>query len=300
MAFAIVAFVFITADTSEANLRVSSRFSRHKKLKKELARKRLLEGSLLSKMKRSVLALSRIPEGLGRDQKRKEILDELILFVGQNAKTCSDCSGLWKKLSRTKEASVISQHMGSYEHHVEIEKSLFSKTASLDDFDLFGGSEKLEQLISDELALVPGSQEKSIAFIGSGPFPLTPILASNHVNTKITLVDSSIHAMASAQYFLREHGLFSKFSYARSKAEEMDFSSFDMVWLAAMVSPKENVIPAIKQSLSKDALILDRQMVNFGQLFFGPKTKYGSLEDLEVVDVVDSYLDMPMTSTLLK
>lgn len=112
------------------------------------------------------------------------------------------------------------------------------------------------KLSGQELALfvkyLPKSGERKLAYIGSGPLPLTAICYERHgLFTEVMGIDSDQNALATSRYLCTRLG--SGVSFLRADAMEVDYSGFSVIFVAALVGMTNNEKQRILQNIQKTA-----------------------------------------------
>jgi len=126
----------------------------------------------------------------------------------------------------------------------------------------------LTQLEVSSLSPYLASAPRSIAFIGSGPLPLTSICLQSHYPTAHILnIDRDTHALQTSQELCESVGCGARMGYASDDVSTLleggpDWKSFDLVFLAALVgmnsSSKISILASLASKLTPGTLVVAR------------------------------------------
>jgi hypothetical protein len=141
--------------------------------------------------------------------------------------------------------------------------------------NIFRYRDYYEKLIGEEISAMeemgffPGP-DKTIAFVGSGPLPMTAI--DMHLQTKahIKCVDSDAEAVSISKQMIENMGLLDKIEVLHQSGDQFDYSSCDMVIVAALVHLKTNVVAQIRTT-NPDAEIGVRSAKGLKTLLYPPE-----------------------------
>jgi len=94
--------------------------------------------------------------------------------------------------------------------------------------------------------VIPDWKEKKIAFVGSGPLPISPLLF--HLSTALPVIcfDSDSEAVEHSRCFIEKCGLQENMQVIQARGEEADYAEFSLVFVASLVQPKEKVLSRIR------------------------------------------------------
>ena len=119
--------------------------------------------------------------------------------------------------------------------------------------DLEGGADECHYRILD------GIEHLDIAFVGSGPYPVSAFLIKTRYPTaKITCIDNHIAAHILAKAVIAKLGM--DIVTRLEDAIDVDYRSFNAVVVAAMVSGKHDLIEKILET--SDAMVIVRGRIN--------------------------------------
>jgi 2-polyprenyl-3-methyl-5-hydroxy-6-metoxy-1,4-benzoquinol methylase len=125
------------------------------------------------------------------------------------------------------------------------------------------------RMLQAELGLPGSVKNKKILFIGSGALPYSAIAAQRLSGETVTLLDTDQEAIDLSRKYITKLGLEDKFIFINGEASKMDVSSYDIVWLAAMVQSKSEIVTSLSRTLRPDASLLVRQWQGEAQILYG-------------------------------
>lgn len=105
---------------------------------------------------------------------------------------------------------------------------------------------------------------QNIAFIGSGPLPMTAIILKSLRKCNLDLIDRDAEAIKLSQNMCQN--LYTNLNFVCGDAMEIDYKKFDVVFVASMVTDKIKLIEKLYQDGVKYLIIRDAE--KFSQLFY--------------------------------
>ncbi len=140
-------------------------------------------------------------------------------------------------------------------------KKIIADPMTVYDFPYYNNYEKL---VDTEIKLVKNRFKKTgfkLIFIGGGALPLTPIVwATKFKNAQITVIDSDKEAIELARGVVEEIDI-KNIKFINSQADEyMQYSNYDIVYLAALVglnkNEKSSILHHLHSTMTKGTLIV--------------------------------------------
>jgi hypothetical protein len=141
-------------------------------------------------------------------------------------------------------------------------------------------------LVNIELKALCGSKglppinpnEQSIAFIGAGPLPISPILLHISTGLPVTCIDSDQHACESEQNLLHHlaskhpqlSSLKEKMSYVQADGAKYDYVTHPIVFIASLVDHKDDVVFRILDTADTTSTIVIRSAEGLSTLLYEP------------------------------
>ncbi|HVJ64130.1 MAG TPA: nicotianamine synthase family protein [Bdellovibrionota bacterium] len=160
-------------------------------------------------------------------------------------------------------------------------------------------SDALYKLLLSEMSLIDGVKGKRILFIGSGALPYSALAAQRMSGVTVAMLDSDKEALELSEQYIEKIGLKDKFEFLYGDAQSQDVSRYDLVWVAAMVKPKQAVLDALHKTLRSDAVLLVRQAQGVGQLLYGDFENFDN-QGFRIEKQVINQLAFPVCGQLLK
>lgn len=186
---------------------------------------------------------------------------------------CSQCSNLMDKFCKCKLADSLRNI--SYKSEVEMEKfwgKKFSEISNityenLKDFWYF---KQYENITAQEKSLIDICENniKKIAFVGSGSLPLTAVILDHIGNHQyqIDLVDMDAEAIEISKAYCSK--VSSNLNFICSDCLEVDYSKYDLVFVASMIPCKKELIEKIYDQNVEKIIVRDAEKLS--QLFYTP------------------------------
>lgn len=105
---------------------------------------------------------------------------------------------------------------------------------------------------------------KNIAFIGSGPLPMTAIILKHLKDYNLDLIDKDSKAIALSQEMCKN--LYPDINFICGDAMENNYKKYDIVFVASMVTNKIKLIEKLYNDRVKHIIVRDAE--KFSQLFY--------------------------------
>lgn len=122
-----------------------------------------------------------------------------------------------------------------------------------DDLEDFWYRQCYKDLVEEEVtamrkAGIHPTGQSQIAFIGSGPLPMTAIDMHLQTGAKIICVDNDPDAVLLSRQMIENMGLSDAISVHQAQGDTFDYSGSDIVFVAALATQKDNIIANIRTS----------------------------------------------------
>ncbi len=208
---------------------------------------------------------------------------ELNTVLGSFVGAVLDLSGDDEKLRALEDSRVrnirapMLQKLAEAEFHMErYFAEMFSKqqSLSLPDLDQFWYRDcyhKLAQFEIEAMHKTVSEKDKPLkmAFVGSGPLPLTGIDMYLQKGCDMLCVDCDQEAATLSRSLVEKLGLSQKISVVQRDGCEQDYSGCDVVLIAALVPEKEKVVRRVRET-APDAVIGIRSVQRLKALLYEP------------------------------
>jgi hypothetical protein len=133
--------------------------------------------------------------------------------------------------------------------------------------------ENYERLVEIELnklfAIIERQRLSSIAFIGSGPLPLSAILLQQQTGKPVVCLDINTAAYDVGKKLIEKYSLQHSLKYVLADGASYDYDDYDLVWIASLVPNKEEVVKRIYKT-NPNAMIAIRSVDGIYQLLYEP------------------------------
>ena len=127
-----------------------------------------------------------------------------------------------------------------YETDLEIEfaAKILAGEAKLEDYPMH---ERFVRLVSGEAELAGIKPEHKVLFIGSGPFPISPILFAKLTGAHVDCLDMSKEACEISEQVVEKLGLQDQITIINGEGESADVGEHDVVVVALLAQPKDRI-----------------------------------------------------------
>lgn len=160
--------------------------------------------------------------------------------------------------------------------------------AELELFPYAGNYRALCRLELDVLATVADRPVRRVAFLGSGPLPLSPVLVAGELGVPVDGFDRDAAAVALARRVVGALGV-ADVSFLHADVADADLASYDVVVLAALVgvsaAEKRSVLRRLAGAMAPGAVLLARSARGMRSLLY-PAIDPQALEGFELQAVV--------------
>lgn len=186
---------------------------------------------------------------------------------------------------------------GEYELEAAWARSISASPRPLAELDRFPYLANYRQLCRMELGVLASAASAhvgTVAFLGSGPLPLSSILLAQQANLQVDNIDHDETAVALGRQLVEATNT-ANICFQTDDAAAADLAGYDVVVLAAMVgsTPEEKLplLHSICRSMSPGALLLARSTRGLRTLLY-PTVPAEALTGFEVLTVVHPVNDV--------
>ncbi|MAQ71528.1 MAG: nicotianamine synthase [Alphaproteobacteria bacterium] len=173
------------------------------------------------------------------------------------------------KVLETEEIQNLRPELLSYLSRAEFEMEtyfakIFAQMPVIEekDLDLFWYKQCYQDLVDaeiEQLDTLDISPDAEIAFVGSGPLPLTAIEYYLQTGNKMTCFDTDAEAVRLSRQMIQNMGLSDVIEVRHQAGEDADYSQFDVVMVASLVKDKEKTLDRIRTT-APDAKVAVRSV----------------------------------------
>ncbi len=130
-------------------------------------------------------------------------------------------------------------------------------------------------LVKEEVRAIEGVLKEStsprkIAFVGSGPLPLSALFLHQDIGADITCIDFDEEASEKGGKFIDLCGCSDQIDSICADGRLLDYSEYDLVFIATMIGDKVNTVQQIQQTADEETLIAVRSVEGFRTLLYHP------------------------------
>lgn len=113
-----------------------------------------------------------------------------------------------------------------------------------------------KRIVKKEIKLGNIKETDNVLCMGGGYFPCTAILISKLTNANVTVIDNDIDTINSAKEKVEFYKLSDKIKVVFSEGKEMNAMDYDVVCVANQISPKDEVIRQIKETIKNGRILV--------------------------------------------
>jgi hypothetical protein len=160
--------------------------------------------------------------------------------------------------------------------------------AELERFPYAGNYRALSRMELDVLATVVDRPVRRVAFLGSGPLPLSPVLVAGELGVPVDGIDRDEAAVTLARRVVEALGV-PGVSFVHSDVADADLRPYDVVVLAALVgvsaSEKRSVLRRLAGAMAPGAVLLARSARGMRSLLY-PAIEPRALDGFDLQAIV--------------
>lgn len=202
------------------------------------------------------------------------------------------------KLSDFNKVEQIQKICAKAEYYLELHWSnlISNDVCKLEDFVYFDNYSKLTSLEWNTLSGCTHYKKHKVAFVGSGPLPITGIILAREYGLDVDMIDISSEAVTVSNKLISKLGLSKKINIIKSDATKFsDYNKYDVIYLAALAGTdnktKKRIIKKINAGSKKGTHILLRSSFEGREILYKPVNKK-DLKKFELVMEVRPYNDI--------
>lgn len=142
---------------------------------------------------------------------------------------------------------------------------LLSGEVTLPEYHFYG---RFRRLVRAETELANITANTRVLFIGSGPFPITPILLAEMTGCSVNCYDRSEDAAGKSQEVIDKLGLAEQIEIYNLAGEESAVDYSDVISIALLAQPKEQILQNIRANGSPGQKVILRYSEGVRRLFY--------------------------------
>jgi hypothetical protein len=161
------------------------------------------------------------------------------------------------------------------ETHMEFHyaEKFIKDTPNINNLKSFIYWDNYEKLVDIELnklfEIVERKRLSSIAFVGSGPLPLSTILLQQQTGKRVVCLDINAEAYDLGKKLIEQYSLQHSLKYVLADGASFHYDGYNLVWIASLVPNKEEVVKRIYET-NPNAIIAIRSVDGIYQLLYEP------------------------------
>ncbi|WP_413741617.1 nicotianamine synthase family protein [Sodalis sp. RH15] len=163
----------------------------------------------------------------------------------------------------------------SFETKIEMNiDSIISENPKITNF-IFNGNKNIlmpyfkryRDLVNREILHLKLKKNDKILWIGGGPFPVSPIMISKAIGCQFDCIDVSKSAVYKSQDILKKLGSCNVL-VEHHDGKNINVSSYDVIMIAVLASPIQEIIDNIQLNAKESAKVLKRVTYGFRKLIY--------------------------------
>lgn len=159
--------------------------------------------------------------------------------------------------------------------------------------------ERFKRLIYREKALMETKNIKNVLFIGGGYFPISSLIYWQSFGIKSTCVDHDAETTIVAAHLMEKLGLTNKIDIQCARGESIDISSFDLIVIALLAHPKQEILKNIRENSVSNIPVICRTSEKSRILLYKP-VEQADLVGWKVLGRAEAGLDDTISSLFLE
>jgi hypothetical protein len=155
-------------------------------------------------------------------------------------------------------------------------------SSTIDDYAL---GARFRRLLEREVSLISvGGRPERLLFIGSGPFPISAILAHEYLGVQVDCVEVDRVAVAQSRRLLDDLRLSESIRVLHVDGNGVDASAYDAVLIALLAKPKHEILAGIAATARPDCRVICRTSEGLRVLVYEPMRLDRDLQSHQVCD----------------
>jgi hypothetical protein len=127
---------------------------------------------------------------------------------------------------------------------------------------------------------------KRVLFIGSGPFPISAIWLNRILGVPVDGIDVAPAAVRESSSLMTALGLEDVIALRHEPDSSYDVSSYDLIVIALLAKPKEQILENIHRTARKDCTVVCRTSFGLRSLLYEPTfVSHALLEKFSIQDM---------------
>jgi len=127
---------------------------------------------------------------------------------------------------------------------------------------------KFEDLVKLEIKLAGIDAHSKVLFIGSGPFPMSPILYQKHAGCQVVGLEKEADYADTSRQLITSMGLVDSITINTGLGQEFTNDSYTHVIAGLQALPKDVILERIHEQLPTGTTVICRVKGGFGSIFY--------------------------------
>jgi|AntRauTorckE6833_2_1112554.scaffolds.fasta_scaffold23588_1 protein-L-isoaspartate O-methyltransferase len=169
-----------------------------------------------------------------------------------------------------------------FEPTVAVEKKFLQQTIENKKVDLRNIQKrtllyfKFPALVKEEILAAGISKDDTVAFIGSGPFPLTAILYNRYSGAKVHCIEKEESSCVESRKLLKKLGLENEITVIHTQGEKIRNQNYSLISMASQAYPKDAILEHLLNVLAPKTKVLFRVQCGAAVIFYNGETNISS------------------------
>lgn len=144
---------------------------------------------------------------------------------------------------------------------------------------------RLQRVVRREVSMLD-HRPKRVLFIGSGPFPISAIWLNRILGVSVDGIDVAPAAVRESSSLMAAIGLEKVISLRHEPDGAYDVSDYDLIVIALLAKPKEQILENIHRTARKDCTVVCRTSFGLRSLLYEPTfVSHALLEKFSIQDM---------------
>ena len=151
-------------------------------------------------------------------------------------------------------------------------RKIIAGEATVEDYPLY---QRFQRLVQTEVDLASITEKDRVLFIGSGSFPISPILVSQLTFARVDCFDHSEKAVSLSERVMEKLGLSDKIRIINAGGDTQKIYGYNVIMVALLAQPKSEILYNAQFSAPEGTRVNCRTSEGIRQAFYKP-THHGS------------------------
>jgi len=171
--------------------------------------------------------------------------------------------------------------------------------ATMTEYPLY---QRFQRLIQAEIKLASITDKDKVLFIGSGPFPISPILVSQLTSARVDCFDQSEQPASVSEKVIQKLDLTERIRIFNASGDIRRIYGYDVVMLALLAQPKYEILYNTQWSIPQGTRVICRTSEDGRQAFYKPTdpATYRSIGRYQLVGKHTAGIDDTISSLLFR